>query len=207
MPTLLLIRHGENEYTVQRRMAGRIPGIHLNDGGRAQAQALADCLSAIPIQAIYSSPLERAMETIQPLAGRLSLPIQECEGLLETDVGDWQGKKVEELQQEPYWEVVQKTPSRVHFPGGESHAAMLTRLIEGIEEICARHEQNDLIALCFHADPIKMVIGHYINLPLDDFKRLVIDTGSVSVLELHKGDARLLGLNLKPPFTLNLKES
>ena len=68
MPLLLLIRHGENEYVKTGKMAGRLPGVHLNEKGQKQAQALGDALKDVPIKAIYSSPLERAIETATPIA-------------------------------------------------------------------------------------------------------------------------------------------
>ena len=67
MPTLLLIRHGENDYAKRGVLAGRLPGVHLNENGRLQAEQLAEALCGLPIRAIYSSPLERAMETAEPL--------------------------------------------------------------------------------------------------------------------------------------------
>ena len=73
MPAILLIRHGENEYVKTGRRAGRKDGVHLNEKGRAQAQALAEALAHIPLKAVYSSPLDRTMETAAPLAARAML--------------------------------------------------------------------------------------------------------------------------------------
>ncbi|MGZ9222076.1 MAG: histidine phosphatase family protein, partial [Anaerolineales bacterium] len=63
MPLLLLIRHGENEFTAKHKLAGHLPDVHLNERGQKQAQILAEALKEVPIKAIYSSPLERAVET------------------------------------------------------------------------------------------------------------------------------------------------
>ncbi|HEY5729581.1 MAG TPA: histidine phosphatase family protein, partial [Anaerolineales bacterium] len=94
MPLLLLIRHGENDYTKTHKLAGRLPKVHLNEHGQKQAQALAEALAQVQVKAIYSSPLERAMETAKPIAKSLGLTIQKEIGLLETHVGDWQGKSL-----------------------------------------------------------------------------------------------------------------
>ena len=117
MPTLLLIRHGENDFVKQARLPGRLPGIHLNEHGQEQAAALAESLKNLPIRAIYASPLERAVETAEPLAQALGLPIQLRPGLLDTDVGEWQGLQFKKLRKLPLWKQVQQQPSRSALPG------------------------------------------------------------------------------------------
>jgi len=92
MPTLLLIRHGENDYLKRNKIPGRLPGIHLNTRGRQQAAELARTLSSLPIKALYSSPLERAVETAEPLSQSLGLEIQLRPDLTDTDVGQWEGR-------------------------------------------------------------------------------------------------------------------
>jgi len=120
MPLLLLIRHGENDYTKKHKLAGRLPKVHLNEQGQKQALALGEALSHVPIKAIYSSPLERAMETAKPIAKSAGLKVQKDKGLLETNVGDWQGKSLKRLYRHKHWKVVQRAPSRAQFPNGES---------------------------------------------------------------------------------------
>src|SRR5687767_1544713 len=84
----LLIRHATTD-TVGKRLAGRLPGVSLNEAGRAQAQQLAARLAGLPVAAIYSSPLERAVETARPLAQGLQLETAVCEAFLELDFGEW----------------------------------------------------------------------------------------------------------------------
>ena len=179
MPILLLIRHGENDYTKTHKLAGRLPKVHLNEHGQKQAQALADALTGVPIKAIYSSPLERAMETAKPIAKSVGIKITKEKGLLETDVGDWQGKSLKRLYLLKHWKVVQRTPSRAHFPNGESFYECQTRIVGAIDSILSKHKPKDIIACVFHADPIKLAVAHYLGLPLDQFQRLGCDTGSV----------------------------
>ena len=81
MPLLLLIRHGENEFVKTGKLPGHLPGIHLNERGQKQAQALGEALKNVPIKAIYSSPLERAMETAAPIATSHKLEIFREPGL------------------------------------------------------------------------------------------------------------------------------
>jgi len=203
MPILLLIRHGENDFVKQSRLPGRMPGIHLNEHGREQAAALADSLKKMPLRAIYASPLERAVETAEPLAQALGLPIQLRPGLLDTDVGEWQGTQLKKLRKLPLWQQVQKQPSEVRFPGGESFLELQQRLVREIDSIRLAHKQKDMVAVVFHCDPIKLVLAHYIGLPLDGFQKLGVATGSVSALVVGKSGAHLAALNLRPPFVLD----
>src|SRR3972149_7837837 len=120
MPTLLLIRHGDNDYLVKNLLPGHIPGIHLNERGREQAAELAKTLGQLPVNAIYSSPLERAIETAEPLAKSLGLGIQIRPGLIDTDPGQWAGRSRKILSRTKLWKLIQNTPSQVQFPGGET---------------------------------------------------------------------------------------
>ncbi|MDX1379008.1 MAG: histidine phosphatase family protein [Anaerolineales bacterium] len=200
MPLLLLIRHGENDFTKTNKLAGRLPKVHLNEQGQKQAQALGEALKGVPIKAVYSSPLERAMETAKPIAKSVGVKIKKEKGLLETDVGDWQGRSLKRLYLYKHWKVVQHAPSRAQFPNGESFYECQTRVVGAIDSILSKHKQKDIIACVFHADPIKLAVAHYLGLPLDQFQRLGCDTGSVSVLALNKMGAHLMKLNQRPPF-------
>jgi len=202
MPTLLLIRHGENDFLKQGRLPGHLPDIHLNARGREQAAALAETLQAQPIRAIYSSPLERAVETAEPLAQALGQPIQLRPGLLDTDVGEWQGLHLRKLRKLLMWKQVQEQPSTFRFPGGESFLEIQERLVSEIESIRRAHKHRDMLAVFFHADPIKLVLAHFLGLPLDNFQKLRVAAGSVSILMVGKSGGQLAALNLEPPFVM-----
>lgn len=201
MPLLLLIRHGENDFVKTGKLAGRIPGVHLNERGQKQAQALGEALADIPIKAVYSSPLERAMETAAPVAAYHKLEITQEPDLMDTDIGKWQGKSVRVLSLTKVWKIVQHSPSRFRFPEGESFPEAQTRYVNVIERIVQKHNKpKDIIAVVFHADPIKLVVSHLLGLPLDHFQRLSCDTGSVTVLHINEMGANLVKLNQRPPF-------
>lgn len=200
MPLLLLIRHGENDYSKTGRLAGRLPGVSLNERGRKQAEELGKAFAEVPLEAIYSSPLERAMETATPIAQARGLKVIPMPGLLEANVGEWQGKSVRRLAMSKYWRVVQSAPSRARHPGGESFVETQVRIVSTLDAICARHKERAMIACVFHADPIKLAIAHYIGLPLDHFQRLGCDTGSVTMLAIGPSSAHLIWLNRRPPF-------
>ena len=200
MPTLLLIRHGENDFVKQERLPGHLPGIHLNEHGREQAAALAETLKKLPLRAIYASPLERATETAGPLAQALGLEIQLRPCLMDTDVGEWQGQLLKDLRKLPLWKRVQAQPSEMRFPGGESFLELQARLVREIDSIRRAHKPKELVAVIFHCDPIKLVLAHYIGLPLNSFQKLGVAPGSVSVLMIGRSRTYLAALNLRPPF-------
>lgn len=201
MPLLLLIRHGENEYVKTGKMAGRLPGVHLNEKGQKQAQALGEALKDVPIKAIYSSPLERAVETAMPIANARKLEVQIEADLLESDIGKWQGKSYKVLRLIKVWNIVEHAPSRFRFPEGESFPEMQTRVVSALERIIQKHKRpNEIVAVVFHADPIKLAVSHFLGLPLDHFQRLGCDTGSVTVLNVGEMGATLIKLNQRPPF-------
>jgi probable phosphomutase (TIGR03848 family) len=192
MPVFLLIRHGENDF-VGKRLAGHLPGVHLNEKGRQQAALIAQTLSKAPIKAIYSSPLERAVETATPLAQALNLPVCIRAGLIEIDFGRWQGKTGKQMRRLKLWKVVQENPSQMRFPGGESFAEAQQRLYQEIDAIKGAHEDQDLVACFSHSDAISLLVAHYLGLPLDNFQRLSIGTASLTVLFLGKEGPPHLG--------------
>lgn len=200
MPLLLLIRHGENDFTKKHKLAGYTPDVHLNERGQSQARALADALKEVPIKAIYSSPLERAVETATPIAAEHRLEVQIEPGLLETNVGKWQGRSLASLRLQKAWKVVQGAPSRAQFPDGETFYECQTRIVAALDSISRKYRPQDIVACVFHADPIKLAIAHYIGLPLDHFQRLSCDTGSLTALYVSEAGANLVKLNQRPPF-------
>jgi probable phosphomutase (TIGR03848 family) len=201
MPTLLLIRHGENDYLKKNRLPGRLEGIHLNQRGRQQAVELSRTLVSLPIKAIYASPLERAIETAQPLAEALGLTILHRPGLTDIDVGGWEGRSWKVLGRTRLWKVIQGSPSQFQFPGGETFSAVQERIVRVLDEIIGTHPAEELVAVVFHADPIKLAVAHYLGQPLDNFQRLTAHTGSVTILKTDGATPKLLALNLIPPFS------
>jgi probable phosphoglycerate mutase len=198
MPTILLIRHGENDFVKKHRLAGRLAGVNLNEKGRQQAQAIAEKLATAPIKAIYSSPLERALQTAEPLAQALNLPVITRPGLIETDPGDWTGQSFKKLARTKVWRTVQSAPSRFRFPNGESFADSQHRICQELQTLASQHDTQDLIACFSHADPIRLAVAYFIGLPLDLFQRLSVSPGSLTLLHLGDPSPRLLALNLDP---------
>jgi probable phosphomutase (TIGR03848 family) len=201
MTLLLLIRHGENNFVKTGKMAGRIPGVHLNERGQKQAQALGEALLGVPIKAVYASPLERAMETATPIAESHKLKIVQEPDLMDTDIGKWQGRSWKLLALKKEWKIVQHAPSRFRFPEGESFPECQLRIVNVLERIVQTHKKpQDVVAVVFHADPIKLAVAHFLGMSLDHFQRLGCDTGSVTALNVNEMGAHLLKLNQRPPF-------
>lgn len=203
MPVLLLIRHGENDL-VGKRLAGRMPGVHLNDRGRQQAERVALALEHAPIRAVYSSPLERAVETAAPLARLLGQEVQVRQGLIEIDFGAWQGFTGKQMRRARLWKAVQTAPSQVVFPQGESFSAAQARMAAEVSDIAASHEEKDLVAIYSHADSIRLTVAHFLGLPLDNFQRLSIDTASITVLMLGKEGAMFGPINMSVHYSLRV---
>ena len=191
---VLLVRHAQNDWVKSGRLAGRTPGVHLNQTGRDQAAALAHRLSAKPLHAVYASPLERAQETAAPIAVLQGLEVRPAPGIGEVDFGKWTGKKIKKLAKKPEWFRVQVRPSAMQFPAGESFRAMQYRAVEAVETLAAGHPQQTIV-LVSHADVIKALAAHYLGLHLDQFQRLVISPASITTLTFTPMGGLVLTLN------------
>jgi probable phosphoglycerate mutase len=195
MTTLLLVRHGENDFVAKKKLAGWLPGVHLNARGRAQAEALAQVIAGHSPQAVYASPLERTLETAEIIARTLGKSVEIVEGLGEVDVGRWQGQSLKALKKRKLWPAIQHTPSLVRFPQGESFQEAQSRVVETLERLRGNHGgEKDIFVCVTHADVIKLAVAYYIGLPLDLFQRLTVEPASISVLRIGQG-ARLVQLN------------
>ena len=175
-------------------LSGRTPGVDLSDQGREQAEALGQRLAALPIKAVYASPIERTTQTAQAIAEHHDLEVLPLEGVIEADYGEWTGGKLSELARTDLWQTVQRAPSRARFPGGETLSEMQARMIVALDEVAAAHP-GELVVVVSHADPIKSAIAHYTGLHLDLFQRIHVSPASVSILELSPLGSTLIKSN------------
>lgn len=195
MTQLLLIRHAVNDFVKTGKLAGWTPEVHLNDEGRAQAEALGQRLADAPIRHIYSSPLERTMETAAAIQQHHPhLTIQHTTELGEVRYGDWEGQSIAALQTRKMWHLVQEYPSRAYFPNGETMRNAQNRAVNEVERIAALHPR-EMVVILSHADLIKMVIAHYLGMHLDNFQRIVVSPASISALSLGYGRPYLGSMN------------
>jgi probable phosphomutase (TIGR03848 family) len=201
---LVLARHAVTAETGPK-LSGRKPGIDLSEEGQRQAAALAERLADLPVAAVYASPIERTTQTAQAVADRHRLAVLPLEGVLEADYGDWTGQQLSELAKTDLWKVVQRSPSRAAFPGGESLAAMQARIVAALDAVVLAHP-GELVVVVSHADPIKAAIAHYTGVHLDLFQRIMVAPASVTAFAFSNSGVALLKCNdtgslddLKPP--------
>lgn len=177
---LILIRHGRSEANAQQLLAGRAPGVELDATGREQAEALAPPLAALELAAAYHSPIRRCEHTAI-LAGLSDA--QPFDGLTECDYGQWTNRALPELAEEPLWKQIQERPSTVRFPDGESMAEMNQRVLAAVTELNRRHPGSDLVVAVTHGDPIKAIVANALAMDFDEFQRLHIAPGSISIID------------------------
>lgn len=202
MTTILLIRHGENEWVNQHRLAGWTEGVHLNENGHQQAKALAARLAELPLEAVYSSPLVRCRETAAHIAAPHTLPTVILERIGEVRYGAWRGAEIKELAKLPEWKAVQFFPSRFEFPDGEALRTVQSRAVNQLESLCHTYPDK-AVAVVSHADLIKLVLAHYLGVHMDLFQRIQVSPASVSILHLMKGGGmRILRMNDTGPIVI-----
>jgi probable phosphomutase (TIGR03848 family) len=184
--TVILLRHGRSTANTAHVLAGRSEGVELDDVGRQQAADLVGRLGELPIRAVVCSPLLRCRQTVEPLADALAVTVTVDDRLAEVDYGEWTGRKLGDLVNEPLWAVVQAHPSAAVFPGGEGLAEVQTRAVTAVREHDARlageHGGDALWLACTHGDVIKAVLADALGLHLDGFQRVSADPASVSVI-------------------------
>jgi probable phosphomutase (TIGR03848 family) len=184
--TVILLRHGRSTANTAGVLAGRTPGVVLDEHGRAQAQALVERLAHLPLAAVVSSPLQRCRETVVPLAQARELGVTLDDRFIEMDYGEWTGRQLRKLVKEPLWKVVQAHPSAAVFPGGEGLAAMQARAVAAVREwdakLAAEHGSQALWLVCTHGDIIKAVLADALGVHLDGFQRIVANPCSVSAV-------------------------
>jgi probable phosphomutase (TIGR03848 family) len=195
MTTLLLVRHGLTAQT-GRVLYGQTRGIGLDDRGLAQAEQLALRLAPLRPTAIYSSPLERCVETVQPLAAACRLTVVERDDLIEMHAGSWTGKPLARLRRTKAWGDVQQRPEAFRFPGGgESFEEARARAIGELQTIARRHRRGRVV-VATHGDIVRVMLADLAGAPLERFQRIVVDTASVSVVTLERdGNPRVLLVN------------
>jgi probable phosphoglycerate mutase len=192
--TVLLVRHGQTP-TTGKVLPGRTKGLHLADTGREQAETTAANIAALQrVDAVYSSPLERAKETAAPIARARGLRTRSARGLLECDFGEWTGADQGELRKLPEWKQVQRYPSGFRFPNGESFAEMQQRMVDAVCELTRAHRGSTIVAVS-HADTIKAAVAHALGTHLDLFQRIVVSPCSISAVVYSDEGPVVLAVN------------
>jgi len=198
MGTLLLIRHGRTDANASGILAGRTPGVVLDEVGRETTKALSLRLKEVKVAQVVVSPLERTQET----AGLLfdpSIPSTLDDRLIECDYGTWQGLKLSELAVHELWPIVQQRPDEMIFPDGEAMNDMAARASASMREwdakLVAEHGNDVVWAAVSHGDIIKAICADAMGLPLGKFQTLMIDPASVSVVHYSEQGSAVGKLN------------
>ncbi|MDQ4005142.1 MAG: MSMEG_4193 family putative phosphomutase [Actinomycetota bacterium] len=194
MALILLVRHAVTDVT-GKRLYGRTGGISLSETGRAQADRLAERLSVVPLDAVYSSPLERCMETATAIAAGRDVPVQTDEGILEIDYGTWTGRPFTSLSKTRLWRQAHgNQPSAVRFPGGETLGEAQRRSVDAIIQIADRHDRGT-VAVVTHGDVISLALAHFAGVHVDLFQRIQVAPASVSAVSIGPGGPMLHRVN------------
>jgi len=179
---------------VGKTITGRLPGVHLNDAGQRQADELPGRLKRWKIDAIYSSPLERALETAAPAAKKLGLKVMMSEALSEVDFGEWSGRSLVELDQLPEWRLYNTFRSSTRAPGGELATEVQTRMVEQLTRYSRQHP-DQIVAVFSHADAIRLALVHLLGMPIDLMHRIEIRPASISAVRLAEWGPQVLLMN------------
>ncbi len=185
---MYLLRHGETPYHAQHRLLGQLD-IGLSERGHDQASRTRDFFAGMDLAAVYCSPLKRCRETARPVAEAHDLQVEIVPGLMEVDMGDWDGQLIEELFSQENEAVARwmRNPSSVSIPGGEDFAAVRRRVLQAVQEITSRHGGDDAVLVVAHGGPIRGILCEALKMDLDDMFRLQIDLVSVSAVKFFEG--------------------
>jgi probable phosphomutase (TIGR03848 family) len=193
MTLLLLVRHGHTP-TAGKVLTGWERGVHLTERGRGQAEELARRLDGVPIDAVYSSPLERCRETAAPLSRARGIATRVHRGLIETGYGDWTGRSIPQLRRTKLWRTLQHTPSAIRFPGGETLRDVQARALDAVETIAGAHADATVVVVT-HADVVRLLLAHFAGVHLDLFERFIVEPASISAIAIHDGRAAIVKVN------------
>ncbi|GAA3512511.1 histidine phosphatase family protein [Aeromicrobium panaciterrae] len=188
MATVILVRHGRTTANASGVLAGRTPGVLLDDVGHEQVARTGERLGVVPLAGIVTSPLERCRETSRAIAMHQAGKPRTVsdKAITECDYGDWQGRSLKDLAKEDLWSVVQNHPSAAAFPGGESMAMMQSRAVAAIRKHDATYEAEHgpgaVWAAVSHGDIIKAILADALGMHLDLFQRINVDPASVSII-------------------------
>lgn len=200
MTTVLLLRHGRTNANLTGVLAGRTPGVELDDVGVKQAAESAARIAPLPIRGVVTSPLRRCRQTARAVlnAREDRVPLSTESGLVECGYGDWTGKKLRELTKEKLWRTVQQQPSAVRFPNGEAMTEMSGRAVAAVrawdQRFAAEHGDDAIWVAVSHGDVIKAILADALGMHLDTFQRIMVDPASISVI--HYAETR--------PFVLRM---
>jgi alpha-ribazole phosphatase len=194
MSRLVLIRHAEPDDSMRGRSYGRLD-VPLSTAGRAQAAAIAETLRDARLDAIFASPLRRAIDTAAPLAEARTLEVLTHDGLRELDFGALEGLTFDDIARErpELYERWMTDPTQTQFPDGESFADLRERALAAATEIRSEHERAAIVA---HGGVTRAILADALQMPARAIFLLDQPYGAISIVEWMDGTAVVRGLNL-----------
>ena len=194
MTTFYMVRHGVTSHT-GHRLSGRLDGIHLSEQGIAEAEAAAEMLAHVKFRAVYSSPIDRTLETARIIAARQGLEVEVRDGLSEVDYGTWTNRSFKAVARTKLWSQVQRWPSGARFPSGESLREVQQRSLDELDRIRSDHRRATVCCVT-HADVIRLVLADYLGIHLDLFQRIIVGPASTTVVSVGDDGPRIVAVNL-----------
>jgi len=178
-----LVRHGMHDWLRPgtARLAGRLPGIALNDEGRREAERVAERLAPLPLRWVAASPMQRTMETAEIIARPHGLEVAADDRLAEWALGPWEGMKIAEIQSRypEQWRIWRENPMDLRLPGAETLEEVARRMEAAAREWMERGGHGVIVS---HQDPLAALVCRLIGMPLGRMRTLDIRTGSVCVV-------------------------
>jgi broad specificity phosphatase PhoE len=195
MTRIYLVRHGQTEWNRELRFRGRAD-ITLDENGRKQASAISDALTGKGINAIYTSPLRRSIETARPVAAVFHLEIENHQGFIDINYGEWEGLAYDEVRQRyanlyREWE---ERPHLVKFPNGESLEEVRRRSVAAFMEVVEKNSGNSIIIIP-HRVINKVLLCALLGISNAYFWSIRQDTGCINVIEYSNRRFVLVRMN------------
>jgi ribonuclease H / adenosylcobalamin/alpha-ribazole phosphatase len=183
--TTVLLRHGDTELSPEHRFCG-LRDLPLSAIGTRQAKAAACRLAAgAPIDAVVSSPLQRAVATAAIAADELSLTAVTDDDLRETDFGDWDGFTLAEIQERwPRAAAAWRRDPEQAPPGGESFADTAQRVNQACDRLLREHDRQNVLVVS-HITPIKILLCRALGVPLGTLYRLYLGSACINEIQWH----------------------
>ena len=186
MTELILVRHGQTAWNMSEIFRGRID-IDLDDVGLKQVELLGEHLADRKIEAVYSSPLQRAVKTAKAIASRHKLEVKITPGLIDFDFGKWEGLSVPEVKEKFPVEFAEwaKNPHLVRVPGGDSLDDVTRRGMAVVAEAVGKHK--DTIVLVSHRVVSRILMLAMLGLDNSHFWNIRQDTASITIFDYENG--------------------
>jgi len=189
--SLILMRHGETAWNRERRVMGNAD-IRLSPNGAEQSKRAAELLARFPVDRILSSPLSRARQTAEIVAGRVGLEFETDADLEEVHFGDWQGKTYREIVADPRYRGFLSDPVGTATPGGETIQDVQARGLRALQKL----EPGCHALVVSHGDVIRTLISRFLAVPLREFRRIRVDNCGLTAVSIAAGHPEVKFLNV-----------